>query len=141
MGFVVGDVIDSQDMVVRDYTTDGSGITKGDIVVISSGTVTIATASLDGPYGVALETYTSGQTARIIIEGSVYIKSSGTLTIGEYVSTTSGGDGIAYSKEAISTTPTKTDVENVQNKLLRIVGKVLATKTTGLATPIKLGYQ
>ena len=142
MGFVIGDVINTEDMVQRSYTIDAVGVTKGDIVVISSGTVTVATATLDGPYGVALETYAaSAVNARILVGGSVYIKSSGTLTIGAYVSAAAAGAGTAYAKESITTTPTQADVQNVQNKFLRIVGKVLETKTTGLATPIKLGYQ
>ncbi len=135
-----GDKVSQNDLVVLGpFTCDGTGVTKGDVVVISSGTVTVATASLDGPYYVAGATYAASATdVKLIAAGRIWVASTGSITVGEMVSAAAAGDVAAYSAETISTTPTQADVQNVQNKQNRIVGRCIVTAASNL-TLIKLG--
>jgi len=137
-----GDVVQTADYqeISTAQTDSGSGVTKGQVVYWTGGNVATATASTDGPYGVCLNTSAISATdVRVMTRGTVYLTASGSITKGTYVSAAAAGAVAAYSKETISTTPTQADIQNVQNKILRVVGIALDTTTDGLTLRVKLG--
>jgi|TARA_Y100000310_G_scaffold185703_1_gene185775 hypothetical protein len=136
-----GDVVREQDAVYEGpFTDSGSGVTKGQVVYFNSGNICTATASTDGPYAVTLETYSASATdCRVLLEGTVYLTASGSITKGTRVSAAAAGKVAVYAKEVVTSSPTQADVENVQDKILRVVGRALDTATDGNTLRVKLG--
>ena len=126
--------ITSEDFDEIDGQTDsGSGVTKGQVIYWTSGNVATATATTDGPYGVALATAAASATnVRVMTKGTVYLTASGAVTKGTLVSTAAAG-------AVAATTVDMTTVSTLGAALKRIVGVALDTVADAAVLRVRLG--
>lgn len=123
---VTGDII-STTCVVEYLPKTSAAITKGDLVQYSSTgfLTTAASANLQGPFAVAVETKASSTTVVKAVRNKgamVYVTSDGTINPGNYVGNASGTAGRVIAFVAQTVTNDTTGIKKARDEAKLIVG-------------------